>query len=148
MQKQIENFHGQVLNFHNVKNALEQAMGNQDVVDAMRTANAGLQETKLDIDQVDDIMADIGEHIQDGQEIDNILSRDIMGGVAVEDDEDLLAELGAMEEEEALATSQSMPAVPSAPVGAPATSTATSQSSKAPVAAADDDLAALEAELA
>lgn len=153
-EKEIAKLRTAVFNLESQAMAIEGASTNIDIVEAMRHGKKAQEEIakKIDIDKVTDLQDDINEHMQMQDEVDNLLGEPL--GDAMDDD-DLLAELNELDEEDAaelenleadLGTvaiddaADHLPAAPSGRVRVPAQANAE-----------DDDaaaLAALEAEMA
>lgn len=131
VEKQIEQITGKKLNVDKQMFALESALGNKEIVNAMRFANEAFKATvkENDIDKVADIMEDINENINLAEELGDALSQPM--GQPLDEDE-LLGELDQLEaemtEEKLLEVPNVLPArmVPSTTtISSPTTSTVT-----------------------
>ncbi|XP_017079328.1 charged multivesicular body protein 6-A [Drosophila eugracilis] len=101
--KQLENLEGLTAN-------LEFAQVEIEVLNGLKAGNAALRKVHamLDIDEVERIMDETREGIEKQQEIDAILT----DALTTQDEEDVLAELNALEAEEEQQTSVQLPEVP------------------------------------
>lgn len=127
------------------REALMNAKANADILNTMKMASSTMKDIhkKHNIDNVEDVMADIQEQQDIASEINDAISRPIdIPGMDLDDD-DLLNELEELEQEEIDANMIgtdipiNTPAVPTSnPISAPSASN--------PVEEKDDDLAELE----
>mmetsp|Transcript_65991 Transcript_65991/g.132914 ORF Transcript_65991/g.132914 Transcript_65991/m.132914 type:complete len:188 (-) Transcript_65991:98-661(-) len=117
---QVDSILGTMITMEQQKMALENAATNRLAVDAIGGANAAIGTAMggYDVEKVEEIMDQVQEGIQDAEEIGSVLARGL-GGADVMDDEELLAELNEMEQDELTST---LLEVPSVPAGLPATS--------------------------
>lgn len=98
-------------NLEKLASDLEFAQVEMKVLDGLKQGNAALKKVHdmLDINEVEKIMDETREGIEKQQEIDAILT-DVLTS---EDEEDVLAELDALEAEEDLQQRAKLPEVPS-----------------------------------
>lgn len=101
LQKQIDNLHGQIMNLEQQSITLEGLTMNHQVVDTMKiTSNAMKNLNKnMDVDKVDNLISDIQEHIEDIEEVNQILSNPLDNSNLIDEDE-LLSELDDLMSEE------------------------------------------------
>jgi len=131
------------------REALENASTNTEVLKAMHTASKSLKaaHNDLDVDKIADLMDDIQEQQDIATEISDAISNPVGFGADVDEDE-LLAELDELEQEELdlnliqipteVTGDVDLPSVPAASLPAPGPS-------KAKVVEEDDDMAELAA---
>lgn len=127
LEENLRKSEGTLENLEEQKNMLENASSNAAVLKTMAdTAKIVKQQhDNLDINKVEDIVDDIREQKEISEEISNILSNNL--SVKTHDDDDLLAELNNMQQEEIDTKLISSPTVlpdvpktvPSQPVVAP-----------------------------
>lgn len=100
-EKQLAQIDGTLSTIEFQREALENASTNTEVFKNMGFAAQAMKAAheNLDIDKVDDLMADITEQQEVAQEISDVISRPIGFGEEYDEDE-LLAELEEMEQEE------------------------------------------------
>uniref|UniRef100_UPI00358FAFD3 charged multivesicular body protein 4c-like n=1 Tax=Myxine glutinosa TaxID=7769 RepID=UPI00358FAFD3 len=123
-EKQLVQIDGTLSTIEYQRESLENASTNTEVLRSMGFAAKALEKVHkdMDIDKVDDLMADIQEQQDLAQEVSDAISRPV--GFAQEIDEDeLLAELAEMEQEdldkELLAVGEpELPSVPSTTIPA------------------------------
>jgi charged multivesicular body protein 4 len=98
---------------------LESATVNLEVVKGMQSGVSAMQRMSkaMDVDKVDDLMGEIKEGMDNAEDISNIISQPVGEPL---DDEELLAELNEMEEQDLEATLLDAPAIPAAAAAAPA----------------------------
>jgi hypothetical protein len=101
LEKQINNLHGQIMNLEQQSISLEGLTMNQQVVNTMKiTSNTMKRMNKeMDVDKVDNLVSNIQDHMDDIEEVNQVLSTPI-GDVGLMDDDELLAELEGLENEE------------------------------------------------
>ncbi|KAL8589943.1 Charged multivesicular body protein 4C [Nucella lapillus] len=119
-EKQLQQIDGTLSTIEFQREALENASTNTEVLKVMGVAAKALKEThnNLDVDKVHDLMDEVAEQQEIANEIGEAISNPVGFGQDVDDDE-LLAELEEMEEEELNrqlldVTPDVLPAVPSA----------------------------------
>ena len=97
-QAEVDKINNILANLEQQKFTLENAATNAVVVGAMQESKAGLQSitTSMDVDNVTELMDDLQENMDMGEEISNALGQQM--GDTVDDDE-LLGELDDMEKE-------------------------------------------------
>lgn len=107
----LSNADKQLENLEKLAADLEFAQVEMKVLDGLKQGNAALKKVHdmLDINEVEKIMDETREGIEKQQEIDAILT-DVLTS---EDEEDVLAELDALEAEEELQQRTKLPEVPS-----------------------------------
>lgn len=107
----LSNADKQLENLEKLAADLEFAQVEMKVLDGLKQGNAALKKVHdmLDINEVEKIMDETREGIEKQQEIDAILT-DVLTS---EDEEDVLAELDALEAEEELQQRAKLPEVPS-----------------------------------
>eukprot|EP00058_Branchiostoma_floridae_P026820 XP_002612311.1 hypothetical protein BRAFLDRAFT_221857 [Branchiostoma floridae] len=119
-EKQLTQIDGTLSTIEFQREALENANTNTEVLKTMGYAAKALKAAHqhLDIDQVDDLMADIQEQQDLAQEISDAISKPVGFGEDVDED-DLMAELEELEQEELdeklldiNAPSEELPSVP------------------------------------
>ncbi|CAH1270016.1 CHMP4B [Branchiostoma lanceolatum] len=100
-EKQLTQIDGTLSTIEFQREALENANTNTEVLKTMGYAAKALKAAHqhLDIDQVDDLMADIQEQQDLAQEISDAISKPVGFGEDIDED-DLLAELEELEQEE------------------------------------------------
>ena len=126
---------------------IEGAQTNVDTVNAMKEGKDALASMQgaVNVEQVEELREDIEEQQQRADEVGDILAEG-MGAAAMMDEDDLLAELDGLEEEDAAAA---MAAAPAAPLSMPAAPTGAIEAGRAAVEDDDEaELAALQAEFA
>ncbi|KAH9307975.1 hypothetical protein KI387_035886, partial [Taxus chinensis] len=151
---QIEQLGKFQLRIHDQMAMLEGAKATTETVDAMRTGASAMKamQKKLSVDDVDKTMDEVNEQTENMKQIQEALS--VPSAVADLDDDDLEAELedlkGTNLEDELLrptTTSTEMP-TPSVPTGKEQTQPAPQKVSQQKAAVEEDELAALQAEMA
>eukprot|EP01083_Nonionella_stella_P009022 26159_1 len=97
-EKEINGIYNKRTNLEMQINTLEAATGNKELVDAMKSGSSALKNvmSEADIDNVDDVMADINEQMDLVDEMNSALGQEIG---QVTDDADLEAELEGLEEQ-------------------------------------------------
>ena len=98
--------------------SLEGATQNIETVQAMKSGNGAMQGIRkmMGVDKVDDLMDDVREEIEMHREVDDVFSRPIDPYMA--DEDDLLAELAALEAEDTKTQTSLWPMTPaSRPAG-------------------------------
>ncbi|XP_035679080.1 charged multivesicular body protein 4c-like [Branchiostoma floridae] len=119
-EKQLTQIDGTLSTIEFQREALENANTNTEVLKTMGYAAKALKAAHqhLDVDQVDDLMADIQEQQDIAQEISDAISKPVGFGEDVDED-DLMAELEELEQEELdeklldiNAPSEELPSVP------------------------------------
>lgn len=98
-EKQQMQLQGQCDTLEAQMSALEATAHTQVVVEAMKTGSSALKNSAMNVDQVDDLMADVSEQMQDAQEVTDLLSNPVGFGEQYDMD-DLEAELDELEEDE------------------------------------------------
>lgn len=119
-EKQLDQIDGTLSTIEFQREALENANTNTEVLKNMGYASEALKAAHqhMDIDKVDDLMADITEQQEVAQEISDVISRPIGFGQEFDEDE-LLAELEELEQEELdknlleIEGTEDLPSVPS-----------------------------------
>jgi len=98
--KQLLQLDGVLSTLQHQKESLENASVNAEVLNVLSNSAKALKgaHNHMDIDQVHDLMEDIAEQQEVANEIANAISNPV--GLQMEDEDDLLAELSALEEEE------------------------------------------------
>jgi len=147
LEQQLEQVDNTLTTIEFQRDALMSAKSNAEVLNTMKTAAGAMKKIhkENDIDNVEDVMADIQEQQDIGAEIADAISRPIdIQGLDMDED-DLLAELDELEQEELDAAMISNPTpmstLPAVPSAIPTSSTSIQQ----PAAQANDnDLADLE----
>ncbi|XP_062813130.1 transmembrane 9 superfamily member 1 [Anolis carolinensis] len=139
-EQQLGQIDGTLSTIEFQREALENATTNTEVLKTMSDAARAMKEAHqhMDIDKVDDLMAEITEQQDIAQQISDAISKPVGFGDDVDEDE-LLAELEEMEQEdldkELLNVGEPTPELPSVPASRlPAV-----PASKVPAAAVDDD---------
>jgi hypothetical protein len=160
---QLGRLDGQIDNLMALEIKLGDATTNKDMISVMASTHAAIKSVGLDADKAADIMDDLAEEVAMQDELSEQLATPMgMGGVDEDElDDEFEAMMAEADDEEAAKTAMDMPAAPSTPVAATATGTTAAASAAAafpeapsgPVAVpagggVDDELAALEAELA
>lgn len=100
-EKNLSHIDGVLQTLEFQRQALENASTNAEVLNVMGSASKALKaaHNNMDIDQVHDLMEDIAEQQEVANEISEAISNPVGFGNAVDDDE-LMAELEALEQEE------------------------------------------------
>ncbi|KAL5199219.1 hypothetical protein ABZP36_020422 [Zizania latifolia] len=148
-EQQIEQLGNFQLRIHDQMIMLEGAKATTETVDALRTGASAMKamHKATNIDDVDKTMDEINDNMENMRQIQDLLSAPI-GAAADFDDDELEAELADLEGEELEAELLApTTTAPTAPVRVPAAQQSTrpsAQSSKTE----DDELAALQAEMA
>ncbi|KAH8348780.1 hypothetical protein KR084_011000 [Drosophila pseudotakahashii] len=116
----LSNADKQLENLEKLAADLEFAQVEMKVLDGLKAGNAALKKVHemLDIDEVERIMDETREGIEKQQEIDSILT-DVL---TTQDEEDVLAELDALEAEEEQQKAVLLPEVPTEDLPTPAES--------------------------
>lgn len=145
LEQQLQQVDNTLTTIEFQREALMNAKANADILNTMKMASSTMKDIhkKHNIDNVEDVMADIQEQQDIASEINDAISRPIdIPGMDLDDD-DLLNELEELEQEEIDANMIgtdipiNTPAVPTSnPISAPSASN--------PVEEKDDDLAELE----
>lgn len=83
------------------KTAVEGSKLNELVVGAMKTGNAAMRTLNgtMSVEETEDLMRDVEEDMKDADKINYAISQPL-GGQEIEDDDDLLAELEALEQDD------------------------------------------------
>ena len=102
----------QILTLESATVNMEVVKGMQSGVDTMKRMTRA-----MDVDKVDDLMGEIKEGMDNAEDISNIISQPV--GEPLDDDE-LLAELNEMEEQDLEATLLEAPSIPASAQAAPA----------------------------
>jgi len=99
-EKQLGQLDGVLNTLQHQKYSLENASVNAEVLQVLGNSAKALKgaHNNMDIDQVHELMEDIAEQQEVANEIANAISNPV--GLQMEDDDDLLAELATLEEEE------------------------------------------------
>ena len=98
-EKQLIQLDGIMNTLQHQKGTLENATVNAEIMGVLADSSKALKNThKMDIDQVQDLLEDINEQQEIANEISQAISNPI--GLQMDDDEDLLAELEKLEEED------------------------------------------------
>jgi len=98
-EQQAEQLDGQILNLEQTIFAIEKADFNKHIINAQKEATKVLQHQTQemgDVDQVEDLLADLDEAVQDVNEMAELVSAPQDFGTNIDDD-DLLAELDDLE---------------------------------------------------
>ena len=91
---------------------LDEALGNKDIVDTLKSGKDALQSLQPDPEQVDELVLDLQEQMQDVATISSALATPF-GDTALVDEDDLLAELGELDRQDAEELMmQGLPSVP------------------------------------
>ncbi|KAG5177041.1 Snf7-domain-containing protein [Tribonema minus] len=116
-EAEINKINGARITLEQQKIALEGSNTNLQTFQAMNSGRKAMQAARgqLDVDDVDAVMDDIQEEMDIADQIGEAIARPAEG---LFDDDDLLAELGAMEEAEMEETLLAAPAVPARPPSA------------------------------
>ncbi len=143
-ENEIDKINGGVTNLEQQAMAIESTSVTVDIVNAMKTGKSTLESmTKaIDVDEIEDLKADIQDQIQQSEEIDQIVSQ----SVGLDDTDDLEAELAELEAEGVEEELNTLPSVPTAK-----RNIAAENLPGVPTHSINDDddaLAALEAEMA
>ncbi|XP_066486518.1 transmembrane 9 superfamily member 1 [Tiliqua scincoides] len=139
-EQQLAQIDGTLSTIEFQREALENATTNTEVLKTMSDAARAMKEAHqhMDIDKVDDLMAEITEQQDIAQQISDAISKPVGFGDDVDEDE-LLAELEEMEQEdldkELLNVGEPTPELPSVP----ASRLPSVPASKVPAAVEDDD---------
>lgn len=156
-EQQVIKIDAMSMNIENQIMMLESAVTNKDAVDAMQTGASTMKELQANVkvEDVEDVRDDLEELQADADEVSNMLSEP-MGAAALDDEDDLLAELDEMEAEDLeadlLAADTGGVGIFGAATEAPGAAVdLPSAPTSAPAVAADDEedaaLKALEAEM-
>jgi len=102
LEKQLEQVDNTLTTIEFQRESLMAAKSNAEVLSTMKTAAGAMKKIHKDqdIDNVEDVMADIQEQQDIGQEIADAISRPIEISGLDQDEDDLLAELEELEQEE------------------------------------------------
>lgn len=106
---QLAKVNDQFFNLEKMVNDVEWAQHQVEIVEGMKAGNKALKELQLDPDEVSEIMADTQEAMDRQREIDDILNEQLNP----EDENDVLKELDAIEQQEADILAESLPTAPS-----------------------------------
>lgn len=119
LEKQLEQVDNTLTTIEFQRESLMSAKSNAEVLTTMKTAAGAMKKIHKDqdIDNVEDVMADIQEQQDIGQEIADAISRPIEIAGMDQDEDDLMAELEELEQEEVdlAMTSTNMAGLPSIP---------------------------------
>ncbi|MCO5546699.1 hypothetical protein L7F22_000135 [Adiantum nelumboides] len=154
-ESQVEQLGNFQLRLHDQMILIEGAKATTETVDALRSGAVAMKfmQKAVKIDDVDKTMDDINEQTEHMKQIQDVISAPIAGGTEFDDDE-LEAELEELEEQELetqlLQPATSMPPtrLPSAPVARPSHVPAQAQPNSQRTTMEEDELAALQAEMA
>ncbi|KAK3758017.1 hypothetical protein RRG08_058324 [Elysia crispata] len=144
-EKQLQQIDGTLSTIEFQREALENASTNTEVLKVMGVASKALKSAhnNLDVDQVHDLMDDVAEQQEVANEISEAISNPVGFGQDIDDD-DLLAELEELEQEdldrqllEVGGTAEDLPSVPTA-------EPAESRPAKSRQVEEDDDMKELE----
>ncbi|XP_059160746.1 charged multivesicular body protein 4c-like [Physella acuta] len=147
-EKQLQQIDGTLSTIEFQREALENASTNTEVLNVMGVAAKALKgaHNNLDVDKVHDLMDDVAEQQDVANEISEAISHPVGFGQDLDDD-DLLAELEELEQEELdrqLLEVGGTEDLPSVPTAEPVDRRPAAASSKAHTKEADDDLKELE----
>lgn len=167
-EREVEKLNGSIMTMESQKIALESAAVNSQILKTMKTGTAHIRELHKETnpEEVDKVLEDLEEQMQEGEEIAEAFSRPI--GIAADlDDDDLLAELNELTEEDTASSlfadptaealpvnpADAAPVMPDAPTGvimpeAPAGPIAAGGGAEAVTKEEDASLRELEASLA
>jgi len=155
-EKQVEQISGAKITMETQRLALEQANMNREVLDAQREGAAALKkETQKmgGVDAVEETMDDVEEGLQDADEIGQAMARGIGPTGLDADEDDLLAELEQLEQDDVDSSLLSTGlkeeeglSMPSAPFSAPSAPSSTPASRQ--MTDEERELAELEASMA
>ncbi|XP_048748781.1 charged multivesicular body protein 4b-like isoform X2 [Ostrea edulis] len=142
-EKQLQQIDGTLSTIEFQREALENASTNTEVLKVMGSAAKALKgaHNNMDVDKVHDLMDEVAEQQEIAQEISEAISNPVGFGSS-EDEDDLLAELEELEQEEideqligVPTTTDTLPSVPTDEISVPSTS-----KSKAKAPEDDDEL--------
>ena len=85
-ENNLDKISGMKYNLDNQIISLEQIETSTHVVESIKESNSVMKQELIDLDKVEDIKDDMAEHIEDANEMSNILSEPITGEVFDEDD--------------------------------------------------------------
>jgi len=109
---QLEKISGQLFNLEQMVNDVEWAGHQREIVEGMKAGNQALKELQLDVEEVEMVMEETQEALDRQREIDEVVS----GVLNPEDETEVLAELDAIEREEAAQLEAQLPQAPKEPV--------------------------------
>lgn len=90
-ENNLDKISGMKYNLDNQIISLEQIETSKHIVESIKESNSVMKQELIDLDKVEDIKDDMAEHIEDANEMSNILSEPITGEVF--DEDDLMEEL-------------------------------------------------------
>nr|XP_020476887.1 charged multivesicular body protein 4b [Monopterus albus] len=145
-EKQLAQIDGTLSTIEFQREALENANTNTEVLKNMGLAAKAMKAAHeyMDIDKVDDLMADITEQQEVAQEISDVISRPIGFGEEYDEDE-LMAELEDMEQEELDKNLLEVEGTEDVPLPSVPSTSLPSKPAKKKVEEDEDDMADLEA---
>ncbi|XP_056008734.1 charged multivesicular body protein 4b-like isoform X1 [Ostrea edulis] len=129
-EKQLQQIDGTLSTIEFQREALENASTNTEVLKVMGSAAKALKgaHNNMDVDKVHDLMDEVAEQQEIAQEISEAISNPVGFGSS-EDEDDLLAELEELEQEEideqligVPTTTDTLPSVPTDEISVPSTS--------------------------
>ncbi|XP_034725816.1 charged multivesicular body protein 4b [Etheostoma cragini] len=145
-EKQLAQIDGTLSTIEFQREALENANTNTEVLKNMGYAAKAMKAAheNMDIDKVDDLMADITEQQEVAQEISDVISRPIGFGDEFDED-DLMAELEELEQEELDKNLLEIEGTEDVPLPSVPSTSLPSRPAKKKVEEDEDDMADLEA---
>ncbi|KAM9364497.1 charged multivesicular body protein 4b [Pholidichthys leucotaenia] len=145
-EKQLNQIDGTLSTIEFQREALENANTNTEVLKNMGLAAKAMKAAheNMDIDKVDDLMADITEQQEVAQEISDVISRPIGFGEDYDEDE-LMAELEDLEQEELDKNLLEIEGTEDVPLPSVPSTSLPSRPAKKKVEEDEDDMADLEA---
>lgn len=145
-EKQLAQIDGTLSTIEFQREALENANTNTEVLKNMGLAARAMKAAheNMDIDKVDDLMADITEQQELAQEISDVISRPVGFGEDYDEDE-LMAELEELEQEELDNNLLEIQGTPDVPLPSVPSTSLPSNPAKKKVEEDEDDMADLEA---
>ncbi|XP_074534737.1 charged multivesicular body protein 4b [Halichoeres trimaculatus] len=145
-EKQLAQIDGTLSTIEFQREALENANTNTEVLKNMGYAAKAMKAAheNMDIDKVDDLMADITEQQEVAQEISDVISRPVGFGEEFDEDE-LMAELEELEQEELDQNLLDIEGAPDVPLPSVPSTSLPSRPAKKKEEEDEDDMADLEA---
>lgn len=145
-EKQLAQIDGTLSTIEFQREALENANTNTEVLKNMSYAAKAMKAAheNMDIDKVDDLMADITEQQEVAQEISDVISRPVGFGEEFDEDE-LMAELEELEQEELDQNLLDIEGAPDVPLPSVPSTSLPSRPAKKKEEEDEDDMADLEA---
>ncbi|CAG5977538.1 charged multivesicular body protein 4b [Menidia menidia] len=145
-EKQLTQIDGTLSTIEFQREALENANTNTEVLKNMGYAAKAMKAAheNMDIDKVDDLMAEITEQQEVAQEISDVISRPVGFGEEFDED-DLMAELEELEQEELDKNLLEIEATEDVPLPSVPSTSLPSKPAKKKVEEDEDDMADLEA---